>query len=236
MTGAPTGVPTFESLTSLLSDRPRRRFARGARLYHEGDPPTHAFFVHDGLVKVVKTSDDGAEAVVEFRGSGDFVGERSVIDGLPRTTTAIAARDVSVTSVPSADFAWHLRHDADLAMTMVTSLANVVRHNIEHLLDLTVGDAVALVAVRLMQLVQDPIFDSIREDRNGTIAIEMPLSQHELASWAGVSHRSATAALGHLREQGHISTSRLHIEVRDPSALAEHGATRPLPAASTPHV
>ena len=236
MTGPPSGRPDAESLTSLLSDRPQRRFRRGARLYHEGDPPSHAFVVHRGLVKLMKTTDEGVEALVEFRGSGHFVGECATIDGLPRSTTAVAATETCATPVSRVDLTRHLCHDADLAMAMISSLSDAWRHSVQHLLDLMVGDAVALVAARLLQLAEDPIFASVREERNGTIVIEMPMSQRELASWAGVSQRSATGVLGYLRERGHISTSRLHVEVHDPSALAEHCVTRPPRPADAVHV
>lgn len=225
MAGAPSRGADTQSWTSLLLDRPRRPFPRGACLYRQGDPPSHVFVVHQGLVKLVKTTREGAETLVDFRGAGDFVGEHSVIDGAPRTTTATAAIDSSVGSVPRVDFVRHLRGDADLAMTVVSRLSHVVRAGMRHTADLMVGDAVALVAGRLLQLAWDPIFDPVREDRNGTVVIEMPLSQRELASWAGVSQRSATAVLGYLRSLGHISTSRLHVEVRDPPALAEHCVT-----------
>lgn len=230
MTGAPTRGAGVDSLTSLLSDRPRRTFSRGARLYREGESPTCAFIVHAGLVKMVKTTRDGTEALVDFRGPASFVGEHSAIDGMPRTTTAIAATDSSATRVPRADFVRHIRQDAEFAMTVVSSLSDVVRTNIGHTLDLMVGDAVALVAARLLQLAHDPIFEAVRDRRDGTIVIEMPLSQRELASWSGVSQRSATGALGYFRDRGAISTSRLHIEVRDPAALAEHRVARsPIP-------
>jgi CRP-like cAMP-binding protein len=58
-------------------------------------------------------------------------------------------------------------------------------------------------------------------DRGATIEIEMPMTQQELASWAGVSHRSATSVLQQLRVDGVISTSRHHLEVRDPRELAK---------------
>ncbi len=232
MTGAPTWGPDGESLTSLLSERPRRQLDRGARLFHEGDAPSDAYVVHSGLVKLVMTADDGTEAVIEFRGPDDLVGERFADDRLPRTSSAIAAIDTSVSAVQQGEFIAHLRHDADLALTMLSRLARTARTNARHMLDLTVGDAVNLVATRVMQLARDPIFAPVREDRSGTIVIEMPLSQQELASWAGVSHRSATGVLEQLREEGLISTSRLHLEIHDPAALATRCVTRPSAAAA----
>jgi CRP-like cAMP-binding protein len=115
----------------------------------------------------------------------------------------------------------HVCGDAELALTMLATFSAVVRRAVAHMLDLRVGDAESLVATRLMQLVGDPAFESIRLDRDGTIEIEMPMSQEELASWAGVSHRSATSVLQSFRDDGLISTSRYHLEIRDPAELAK---------------
>jgi CRP-like cAMP-binding protein len=215
------GASGSVTLTTLLSERPRRRFETGSRLFHEGDAPVEAFFIDRGLVKLVKTAQDGTESLLEFRGTGTFVGERSVIDGLPRMTSGVAAIPTSAAPVPRDQLVACIRRDPDLALIMLTTFAGCVREAVGHLLDLRVGTATSLVATRLVQLARDPTFESIRVDRGATIEIEMPMTQQELASWAGVSHRSATSILQQLRVDGVISTSRHHLEVRDPMELAK---------------
>jgi CRP/FNR family cyclic AMP-dependent transcriptional regulator len=210
-----------EALMTLLSERPRRRFETGSRLFHEGEPPIEAFFVFDGLVKLVKTAEDGTESLLEFRGPGAFVGERSVVDGLPRMTSGVAATHTSVAPIPRDQLMTCIRRDADLALTMLTTLAGRVRNAVEHVLDLRAGNAASLVATRLMQLVRDPTFDSIRTERDDTIEIDMPMTQAELASWAGISHRSAANVLQQFRDDSIISTSRFQLEIRDPTELSK---------------
>jgi CRP-like cAMP-binding protein len=221
MTVAPDGAADSETLTILLSERPRRRFETGSSLFREGEPPVEAFFIYRGLVKLVTTAENGTESLLEFRGPGAFVGERSVIDGLPQMTSGVAATPASVAPVPRDQLVACIQRDAELALVMLTTFAGCVRHAVEHLLDLRVGNAVSLVATRLTQLAQDPTFESVRVDRGGAIEIEMPMTQQELASWAGVSHRSATNVLQQLRNDGIISTSRYSIEIRDPTELAK---------------
>jgi CRP/FNR family cyclic AMP-dependent transcriptional regulator len=225
MTVAPDGAADSETLTVLLSERPRRHLETGSRLFHEGEPPVEAFFIDRGLVKLVKTAENGTESLLEFRGPGAFVGERSVVDGLPRMTSGVAATPASVTPLPRDRLMACIQRDTDLALTMLTTFAARVRSAFEHVLDLRAGNATSLVATRLMQLVQDPTFESIRVDRGSDIEIEMPMTQQELASWAGVSHRSATNVLQQLREERLISTSRNHLEIRDPAELARRCVT-----------
>jgi CRP/FNR family transcriptional regulator, cyclic AMP receptor protein len=220
MTVAPEGASDSETLTTLLSERPRRRFATGSRLFHEGERPVEAFFIRDGLVKLVKTAEDGAESVLEFRGPGCLVGDLSVVADLPRITSAVAATPLTVTSIPRDQLVTWIPRDADLALAMLATTARSVRYALEHVLELRIADPASLVATRLMELVRDPTFDSLRANRDGTIDIEMPMTQEELASWAGVSHRSVANVLQQLRAENLISTSRYHLAVRDPAGLA----------------
>jgi CRP-like cAMP-binding protein len=236
MTGTSTGAPDGQSLAAVLSELTPRRLARGARLYHEGDPADAAYFVHRGLVKLVKTAGNGFQALVALRGADGFVGEHAAIDGRPRLTGAVAVTDLSITTVPRGRLIAIVRDDPDLAEEMLIRFSGHLRAATQHLLELAASDAVALVAARLTQLVSDPIFEAIRTVQDETTMIEMPISQQELASWAGVSHRSVTSALRRLRAEGLVSTSRLAIDVHDPAALARRAAAGSSPAADDPTV
>ena len=123
MTVAPDGAADSETLTILLSERPRRHFETGSHLFHEGEPPVEAFFIDRGLVKLVKTAENGTESLLEFRGPGAFVGERSVVDGLPRMASGVAATPASVTPVPRDRLMACIQRDTDLALTMLTTFA-----------------------------------------------------------------------------------------------------------------
>jgi CRP/FNR family cyclic AMP-dependent transcriptional regulator len=57
------------------------------------------------------------------------------------------------------------------------------------------------------------------EDDDGAIAILLPLSQEELASWAGASIESVGRALQSMRRVGWVETRRRSIRVLDRSAL-----------------
>ena len=56
-------------------------------------------------------------------------------------------------------------------------------------------------------------------ENHGVVVIEPALSQSDLAGWAGVSHRSAAAALHEFRNDGLISTHRLRIDILDLDGL-----------------
>ena len=67
----------------------------------------------------------------------------------------------------------------------------------------------------------------LRERRDHPIVIEPALSQRDLAGWAGVSDRSAAAALQQFRSEGLVRTGRLRMEILDLEALEAHTNHRP---------
>ena len=207
-------------MSELLRGRRQRELRRGANLYHEGEPAVEAYFVHAGLVKLFKTAADGSQVLVAFRGQGGLAGEHSVIECSPRLTSAVAVVDTTVTPVTRDRLVAVIGEHPDYGLAMLTSLAAHVRALTSHLLDLRRADPVALVAGRLLQLVADPMFGSIRSVTSESVSVEMPVSQHDLAAWAGVSHRSVGSALRRFRNEGLITTSRLHLEVHDATGLA----------------
>lgn len=210
----------WASALAAMADGAARRYLRaGDRLFAEGDRSTDVFLVHEGLVKIVKTAAGGGESLVTLRGTGGLVGEHSAIDGRPRGTGAIAATDVVASPLARGRLSAALDAEPRLARDLLAQFTGQLRSTTRDVLALATGDALTLVAARLSELVSDPMFDSLRSRHGDVVVIEMPISQQELASWAGVSHRSATSALRELRTRGLLTTQRLHIEVHDPTGL-----------------
>jgi CRP-like cAMP-binding protein len=205
--------PLTES--ELLSEAVRRDLPRHSWLFHEGEPTDDVYLVVSGLLKLMKTGADGSEAVLAIRGAGDVVGELSAIDARPRLASAITMTETSVLSLPRARLVDVMHGRPDLAFSLLAGLSGQLRAVALHRLALASGDAVALVARRLFELASDQLFEPIRSMQLGLIVVDMPVSQRELATWAGVSHRSAVAALTRLRHDEIIATSRLQMSVLD---------------------
>jgi EAL domain-containing protein (putative c-di-GMP-specific phosphodiesterase class I) len=68
------------------------RLAVGEALFREGDPPTTAFILEEGLVEI-RATQRGRAVVLGVLGPGAIIGEMAVIDEAPRTATATALAD-----------------------------------------------------------------------------------------------------------------------------------------------
>ena len=68
-----------------------RRFRRQETIFHAGDPGEALFIVTTGQVKITLPADDGSEpAILTTIGPGGFFGALSLLDGAPRSATAVA--------------------------------------------------------------------------------------------------------------------------------------------------
>ena len=73
-------------------------------LFHHGDRSDFVVVLLEGRVKIVVSSEEGAEAVLSVRGPGAVIGELAAIDERPRLATVIALERLVVRIVSAEAF------------------------------------------------------------------------------------------------------------------------------------
>lgn len=202
-----------EAAAALRAAGTVRRFRAGEVLFHEGDPSNYVTVITAGEVKVSSVQEDGGETVLAIRGVGDLIGELSAIDSRPRSATATALTAVEAVVVPAAAFEFsHSGAAVALLRTVVARLREADRQRVEF------GSHHSLprLARRLVQLAET----YGRPTPEGTIRIELPVTQEELAGLVGASRESVARALRTLRAGGVVSTARRTITVLDLDRLS----------------
>lgn len=184
----------------------------GSFLLRDGEPATAAFYVLDGLLKIVKTSPGGRVSVVGLRGAGCLVGELAHLAPAPRSSSLQAVNRTVVLRIDYPALDRLLISHPDFAHVMLEDLAVRLREATYHLHEVMTASAVTRMAARLAQL-----GDEVQPGAD--VSIALPVSQQELGEWAGLSRAGAVKALRKLREQKIIETSRLSIVIKDLAAL-----------------
>jgi CRP/FNR family cyclic AMP-dependent transcriptional regulator len=189
-------------------------FPAGAVLMRDGQEPDRVYLIESGVVKVTWITPNGTEVVLGFRGEGELLGELSALDLESTSATATALGDVLTHVISSAAFTRHLEDDPGAAVAIVRFLSRRFRDADRKLIEFGSFDSLGRVASRLLELASgygEP------GDRGTTIAV--PISQEELAAWAGCSRKAAVNALRILREAQAIDTQRRQITVLKPETL-----------------
>lgn len=217
--GEGTGdVLTRDQLDDLRARGRSRRLPRGATLFSEGDRSDTVAYLLSGRVKVSYHTDAGDEVVLALHGPGQLLGELSAIDGRPRSASVTAVEPVEVLVVTADAFRQFLSAHPEVGIELLRLLADRLRDSDRKRVEFGSQDVVGRVAARLHELA-----DRYGVAGNGTVTVELPLTQEELAAWVGASREGVSKALRVLRERGVITTGRRRIVVHDREELARRG-------------
>ncbi len=95
------GPSEFQLLISLMKGH---HITKGETLFHEGDEGAEMFIMLKGTIAITVTLSDGNEMTISEIHTGDFLGEMSIIEQLPRSASAVALEDTDLLSLEAAEF------------------------------------------------------------------------------------------------------------------------------------
>jgi CRP-like cAMP-binding protein len=207
-----------ERTIDLLAGAMRaRRFRRDEVIFHTDDPGDSLFVVAAGSVKIMVSSDDGTEpAILTTVGRGGFFGEQALLDGAPRSATAVALEPVETLVLRRDAFERLLDAEPGLRRALLATLAGEIRRltaQVEdlHFLDLPGRHARHLVRVMAAGGAAPPA---------GPVRLPWPYTQGELAGMIGGSRQSVNRLLADFVAQGLLRFEDDDLVIPDPVRLA----------------
>ena len=114
------------------------------------------YLIERGKVRICVRATDGREVTLTELERGDFFGEMALLDGQHRSADAIVAEDARLAMLSREHFLSFVRSNPNVALEMLTALANRLRHtdellrhsttrnvNVEEAAQLTLADRAA---------------------------------------------------------------------------------------------
>lgn len=205
-----------EALEAIARSLRIRRFRRGEVLFHEGDPGDALFIIASGAVKVVVPSEEGEEAILATLKRGDFLGELALLDGAPRSASAIALEATDALTLPRDQFRALADAEPAIRGALLEAMARELRRLTKHVAELHFLDLTGRLAARLVRLAEE------HGERfpDGSVRLDAPLTQSDLAAMIGATRQSVNKLLGEFEEEGLLRLERDSIVVADVPALA----------------
>jgi len=217
--GIELGTAESAVVALLRAEGRPRKFRTGAALFHEGDHSDWVGLIVKGRVKVSCYGADGRERLVAVLGPGELLGELSAIDGEPRSATATALEPLDAHVLTSDEFVALLERNPAATLGILRSVTGRLRDSDKRRVEFGALDTIGRIASLIVELAE-----RYGEKTESVIAIRLPLSQEELAGWAGASREAVVKALRQLRARGWIETARREIRVLDLPALARRAS------------
>jgi CRP/FNR family cyclic AMP-dependent transcriptional regulator len=122
-------VPLFQGMTersveTIASLAREAEFEAGSTLVREGEPGDCFLIIRAGSATV----DQGGRTLREL-GSGDFVGEISLIDGKPRSATVTATAPIAALTIDRDGFARLMEEFPSVRHDLLNALTQRIRAN-----------------------------------------------------------------------------------------------------------
>jgi CRP/FNR family cyclic AMP-dependent transcriptional regulator len=183
--------PFFHGLESSAIDQlfryaKIRKFKRGATVFSKGDPGDALFAVTNGSVKMSVSSVTGRSVILNLIGAGEIFGEIAMLDGLARTTDAVANTNCELLVIDRRDFIPFVQNYPVLSMKFIELLCARLRQSSGQIEQIILQNLPGRLANTLIRL------DQNRERSAGK---SITITQQEIAEMVGTTRESINKQL-----------------------------------------
>lgn len=195
----------------------RRVFSAGANVMTIEQPGEAVYVILHGTVKI-HIEQSGRDVILSILGSGDLLGEMSLIDSVGRSANAVTLEDSLMLWMDRTTFHYILDNFQPVARNLVRILSARVRLSDQMIQSLATLDVNGRVARQLLAFAER----YGREVESGA-QIRIVLTQGDIADLVGASRKRVNQAMVFFKEQNLISAAEDgRITVRDKVNLARY--------------
>jgi CRP-like cAMP-binding protein len=187
-----------------------RTFVRGSRLFNQGDPGDAFYLLSGGSVKVVVTSSQGDEMVLATLRPPDALGEVALLDLGERSASAEALEAVTAIAFARSTILELMRTQPEIGDANLRAAGRLLRRLTGQAADLVFLDLEGRVAKLLVTMAEQR-----GETRDGSIALDLGVTQTDLARMVGGSRQSVNQILHVLAGRGFLNVHGRNVEVVD---------------------
>ena len=180
----------------LLSHAKTRSFKKNSIIMTEGDNTDSLYLVKSGRVKIYVSEEDGKELTLNMMEEGDYFGELSLLDGNPRSTSAITVEKTDLLVIQKNDFKKVLNNNPEVAINIIAGLSQLLRQLTMKTRDIALLSVYERIAVLLQRFAID---------KNDQKIIEPKLTHAEMASMLGCRREMVSRIMSDLSKGGYIT-------------------------------
>jgi len=199
------------ALVALAAQLELKTVAKDEQILREGAKAHGMFLILKGHVKVSRHGENGKEVILVTFKPGDFFGEMSLLDELPRSASVIATELTQLLFLSRGAFISHLRSFPMTSLNILEVMSVRLRRADDIIGNLALLDVFGRVARVLIDLAER----EGQECEDGVMIAKRP-TQSDLAAMSGATRESVSRVLAELqrRELLQMSGKTLHLSCR----------------------
>ncbi len=221
-------IPLFAAFSpqlaaKLAASMTERSLPAGATIFRQGEMGQELLIVRCGSVQIfLPDADNPEEAVLAILNDGEFFGELSLLDGQPRSASAVTLRETTLLSLQRETFYRALQTDHSAVAHIISVLCQRLRATDTRLAEAAFRDARERLAKYLWHLAEHEA-----ESTPNGLRLKTPVSEAEMARSVGATTDRIRAELRHLHQDLVISWQNGELTILKPHDLRDmaHGSS-----------
>lgn len=174
-----------------------KELGKDALVFGQEDAGDALFVIAQGRVKVVLYGESGKEITLSFFTQGEFFGEMSLLDNMPRSANVVTTENSVLLILQREQFKKHLVETPTTAINILGELSRRLRKADEVIGNLALLDVYGRVARVLMDLAKKD-----GEEVEEGILIRKRPTQQDIASLVSTSRETVSRALSEFKKRG----------------------------------
>lgn len=188
-----------------------RTLAPGERLFDQGDPCTHFFFVLSGILKLCRVAPSGEEKVMDLVRHGHYFAEAVMFMGGRYPVHARVLEAARLVALDSQHFLGLVRGNADLSLRLLSSMSRRMHGLINEIDNLTLHSGAQRVIGYLLEQLPQGVAASP--------SVRLLVPKHVIASRLAIQPETLSRVLAKLRSEHLIDVHDDTIVLNDVEAL-----------------
>jgi CRP-like cAMP-binding protein len=197
-------VPS-DAIRGIEGRMTEKKYTKGSSILLEGDPAEYVWFVKEGHVKAVIHAPNGRCQALCMVGAKNMFGTCCSLNGSAHPCNCIAETDVTVLSLPLADFLSLMGRYPQISQVVIMHISKRLRHS----KDMQTFEQES-VEKRILHVLVNMV-----EEFGNTI----PLTRKEIAEMAGTTVETSIRTFSKLEDAGLVSTVRGKITIKSVKGL-----------------
>lgn len=215
-------MPVFEDLepqelSMIAKITVYRRFNKDEVIFTEGSQGEGFHFIRSGRIKILKSSADGREHILNILGTGEVFAEVLLFNAMPYPATALALEAAEVGMIRNRELEALLLDYPRIAVHIIRVMSRKLQYIQSRIKILALADSQTKVAQTLGYLAGRY---GQQQETDPHIVIE--INRQDLADMAGTTRETVSRVLRVLKDEGVVRDEERKLVIMDIRRLKEY--------------
>lgn len=191
-----------------------RLYAKGAKLFNEGQPTNGVYMLCRGRVKLSTCSQTGRVMILDIAEAGDILGLSSALNSTDHEATAEVLEACQVNYIKASDLIRFLKTNPEACLNVARQLGRCYQKAFRQICSLGLSGTAADKLGKLFLT-----WTANGNGSTGRVKINNHFTHEEIAEMIGASRETVTRSLKHLRDADLVTLKGSELVIHDRQRL-----------------